>query len=131
MVPPVDMLTVTTHCPPFAAALQLAGLTLYGALNPLMVKVAAWVPLFVNVTVPLAAAPPLVALSALALLLASVMADPVSVPLIVAVALPAVPPFAVKVCVPCAPKLPPVVMVTVTTHCPPFAAALQLAGLTL
>ena len=48
------MVTVTTQVPPPAAALQVAGDTEYGALSPLSVNSAAWLPLLVNVTLPLA-----------------------------------------------------------------------------
>jgi hypothetical protein len=100
MVPPVVMVTVTTQVPPLAAALQVSGATEYGALSPLSVSVAAWLPLLVKVTVPLAFAPALSAANAAALLAVSVTALPLIVPATGAVAAPVVAPVAVKVCAP-------------------------------
>ena len=124
------MVTVTTHVPPPAAVVQLAGATEYGALSPLSVSVAAWLPLLVKVTVPLAFAPALFAASAAALLAVTATALPLSAPETGALTAPVVAPVAVKVCAPCSPSAPPVVMVTVATQVPPLAAAVQLAGAT-
>jgi hypothetical protein len=124
------MVTVTTQVPPPAAALQVAGDTEYGALSPLSVSVAAWLPLFVKVTLPLAAAAPLTALSAEAPFELTVTPLPLSVPDTGAAAAPVVAPVAVKVCAPCPPNAPPVVMVTVATQVPPPAATLQVVGAT-
>ena len=122
------MVTVTTQVPPPAAALQVAGDTEYGALSPLSVNSAAWLPLLVNVTLPLAAAAPLTASSAEAPFELTETPLPLIVPDTAALAGPVVPPAAVRVCAPWAPRLPPVVMLTVTTQVPPPAATLQVAG---
>jgi len=100
MAPPVVMVTVTTQVPPPAAALQVSGATEYGALSPLRVSVAVWLPPLVKVTVPLAFAPALSAVNAAALLAVRATALPLIVPDTDAVAAPVVPPVAVKVCAP-------------------------------
>src|SRR2546425_157932 len=58
MLPPVVIVTVTVQVPPPAAAVQLEGDTPYTPLSPLIVSVAAWFPLLVKVTAPVAAVPP-------------------------------------------------------------------------
>lgn len=127
MLPLVAMLTVTVQVPPPAATVQLLGDTEYGALSPLSVSVAAWLPLLVNVTAPVAAAAPLSALSEPAPLVVTAMTLPSRVPLTAAVTGPLLPPVAVSVREPWLPMLPVVDIKTVTVQALP-ASTLQLDG---